>query len=91
VNFYVPDLEERRLVPLKEVLNILRNALGPSRQVKLTEDDVKKLWVELSNALRERGMDPEKYKRLFDIMIDKSKPCEDDLRWILEEIEALGG
>jgi hypothetical protein len=91
VNFYVPNLEEKRLVPLKEMLHMLREVLGPSRQAKLTEDDVEKLWVEFSNALRERGMNPEEYRRLFNIMIDRSRPYEDNLRWMLEEVEALRG
>jgi hypothetical protein len=91
VNFYVPNLEEKRLVPLKEMLHMLREVLGSSRQVRLTEDDVKKLWVEFSNALHERGMNPEEYRRLFNIMIDRSRPYEDNMRWMLEEVEALRG
>jgi hypothetical protein len=94
VNFYVPNLEERRLVPLKETLHMLREVLGPSRQVRqvrLTEDDVKKLWVEFSNALRKHGMNPEEYRRLFNIMIDRSRPYEDNLRWMLEEVRELRG
>jgi hypothetical protein len=91
VNFYVPNLEERRLVPLKEMLHMLREVLGPSKRARLTEDDVEKLWVEFSKALRERGMDPEGYRKLFNIMIDRSRPYEDNLRWMLEEVEALRG
>jgi len=87
VNFYVPNLEERRLVPLKEMLQLLKDVLGPSKQVGLTEDEVEKLWAEFSKALRERGMDPEKHRELFGIMIDRSRPYEDNLRWMLEEIE----
>jgi len=94
VNFYVPNLEERRLVPLKETLHMLREVLGPSRQVRqvrLTEDDVKKLWVEFSNALRKHDMNPKEYRRLFNIMIDRSRPYEDNLRWMLEEVRELRG
>jgi hypothetical protein len=91
VNFYVPNLEERRLVPLREMLHMLREVLGPSKRARLTEDDVEKLWVEFSKALRERGMDPEGYRKLFNIMIDRSRPYEDNLRWMLEEVEALRG
>ena len=87
VNFYVPNLEERRLVPLKEMLQLLKDVLGPSKQVWLTEDEVEKLWAEFSKALREHGMDPEKHRELFGIMIDRSRPYEDNLRWMLEEIE----
>jgi hypothetical protein len=47
------------------------------------------LWAEFSKALRERGMDPEKHRKLFRIMIDRSRPYEDNLRWMLEEIEVL--
>jgi len=89
VNFYVPNLEERRLVPLEEMLQLLRDVLGPSKQVWLTEDEVEKLWAEFSKALRERGMDPEKHRELFRIMIDRSRPYEDNLCWMLEEIEVL--
>jgi hypothetical protein len=89
VNFYVPNLEERRLVPLEEILQLLRGAVGPSKQVWLTEDEVEMLWAEFSKALRECGMDPEKHRELFSIMIDRSRPYEDNLRWMLEEIEVL--
>jgi hypothetical protein len=43
VNFYVPNLEERRLVPLKEMLQLLRGSVGSSKQVWLTEDEVEML------------------------------------------------
>jgi hypothetical protein len=88
VNFYVPNLEERRLVPLKELFQLLRGAVDPSKRVQLTEDEVDKLWAEFSKALRERGMDPEKHRELFS-MIDWSKSYEDNLRWMLTEIEVL--
>ena len=89
MNFYVPNLEERRLVPLKEMLQLLRGSVGSSKQVWLTEDEVEMLWAEFSKALRERGMDPEKHRELFSIMIDRSRSYEDNLRWMLEEIEVL--
>ena len=88
VNFYVPNLEERRLVPLEELFQLLRGAVGPSKRVLLTEDEVDKLWAEFSKALRERGMDPEKHRELFS-MIDRSKSYEDNLCWMLTEIEVL--
>jgi hypothetical protein len=94
VNFYLPHVKERRLVPLKEAFHILRDAIGPSKPIgELATDDVDRLWSEFSRALRERGMDPEeeRYKRLFKFMIDRSKSYQDNLSDMLEEVELLRG
>jgi hypothetical protein len=91
VNFYLPDLRKRKLIPLKQVLRMLREAVASSRPVMLTEGDLEKLRTEFSKALRERGMDPEaeEYKRLFKIMVVRSKSYQENLRWMQEEIESL--
>ena len=91
VDFYLSDIRKRKLVPLKRVFRMLREAAAPSRPVMLTEDDVEKLRAEFSKALRERGMDPEaeEYKRLFKIMVVRSRSYQENLRWMREEIESL--
>jgi hypothetical protein len=90
VNFYLPNIREKKLAPLRDILRELKNTVGPSKLVdELTEEDVKRLWSEFSHALRERGMDPEKHKKLFTIMLDRSKSYQDNLNCMLEEIKLL--
>jgi hypothetical protein len=90
VNFYLPNIRERRLVPLREAFRMLKDAIGPLKPVKeLTEDDVKRLWNEFSQELREYRMDPDKYERFFKLMLDKSKSYKDNLSYMLEEITLL--
>jgi len=90
VNFYLPNIRERRLVPLREVFRMLKDAIGPLKPVEeLTEDDVKRLWSEFSQALREYRMDPHEYEGLFKVMLDKSKSYKDNLSYMLEEIKLL--
>jgi hypothetical protein len=90
VNFYLPNIREKKLVPLRDVFRELKNTVGPPKLVdELTGEDVKRLWSEFSHALRKRGMDPEKHKKLFTIMLDRSKSYQDNLSCMLEEIKLL--
>jgi hypothetical protein len=87
VNFYLSNVRERKLVPLRDVFHMVKDAIGPSKPVEeLTADDVGSLWSEFSQALRECGVDPEKCKRLFNLMLDRSKPYQDNLSRMLEEV-----
>jgi hypothetical protein len=90
VNFYLPNIRERKLVPLKEVFRMLKSVIGPPERVEeLTEDDVKRLWEEFSQALREGGMDPEKYRELFYLLLNRSKSYEENLCKLLEEAKFI--
>jgi hypothetical protein len=90
VNFYLPNIRERKLVSLKDFFHILKNAIGPSKpDIELTANDIERLWSEFSQALRECGVNPEKHRRLFTIMLDRSKSYQDNLSHMLEEIKLL--
>jgi len=50
---------------------------------------VEKLWNEFSKALLERGKNPEDHRGLFNIMVVRHKSFEENLRWMLEEIDHI--
>ena len=82
VNFYLPNIRERKLVPLRDVFHMLKNVVTPS-----TEDDDKCLWSEFSQALRENGIDPSEYKNFFALTLDRSKSYQENLSFMLEKIK----
>ncbi|MCL7401164.1 MAG: hypothetical protein LZ163_06390 [Thaumarchaeota archaeon] len=47
-----PLMLRKRLVPLRESLYTLKNAMDPSKLAMLTEDEVEGLRLEFLNALR---------------------------------------
>ena len=87
VNFYLPNVRERKLVPLKQVFRTLKSAIGTRRVEVLTEDDVKRLWEEFSQALREGGKDPEKYREVFYLLLNRFETYQENLRKLLEEVK----
>jgi hypothetical protein len=89
VNFYLPDLREKRLIPLRELFRILRESVGPLKPAILTEDDIGKLWNEFSEKLRKHGVSPEKYRERFEGLINRFKSYQENRNWILEEVEKL--
>jgi len=91
VNFYLPNIKERKLIPLKDVFSMLKDVIGTSSEVteKLTKDEVERLRNEFSQALRESGLDPEKYEKFFEFMLDCSKSYLDNLSRMLEEVKLL--
>jgi hypothetical protein len=91
VSFYLPNLRERKLIPLEEVFKMLRKVIGSSKPAELSEDDIKRLWEEFSEDLRENGVSLEEAEkeRLFSFMIVRSKSYEENRRWMLEEIKHL--
>jgi hypothetical protein len=88
INFYLPNLKERRLIPLQEVFHMLKEAMAPLEPAILTEDDIERLWNEFSEKLREYGENPEKYRAVFEGMSNRYKSYEEN-RWILDEVEGL--
>ena len=89
VNFYLPNLKEEKLIPLEHVLSKLKEILGFLKSVTLTDEEVEKLWNEFSKALLERGKNPEDHRGLFNIMVVRHKSFEENLRWMLEEIDHI--
>jgi hypothetical protein len=92
VNFYLPNIKDKKLVPLKDIFHMLRNTIGSSKPtIELTADDIKNLWNEFSKALREYGMNPENanYRRIFNVTIDCSKSYQENLSRILEEVKGI--
>jgi hypothetical protein len=92
INFYIPNVRERKLIPLEQVFNKLRETFSSSKSMMgLTEDNVKQLWNEFSKALREYGINPEeeKYKRIFKYALNYSKSYQDNLKYIMEEVKRL--
>ena len=86
VNFYLPNVRERKLVPLKQAFRTLKSAIGPRGRVEeLTEDDARRLWEEFSRELRERGIDPEKRRETFYSLLNRSRSYQENLRRLLEE------
>jgi len=78
VNFYLVNVEERRLISFKEVLQILKEITSPSGLgEKLSEDDIKRLWNVFSQELNKAGEDPRKYKNVFSYLIDPFKSYKD--------------
>jgi len=89
VDFYLLDLKEEKLIPLRQVLSRLKEILGSSEHAMLTDDEVERLWNEFSNALLKCGKNPEDYRKLFDIIIVRYKSFKENLRWMLEEIDII--
>jgi hypothetical protein len=91
VSFYLPNLRERKLIPLEEVFKMLRGIKGSSKPAGLSEDDIKRLWEEFSEALRKNGVSLEEAEkeRLFNFMIVRWKSYEENRRWMLEEVKYL--
>jgi len=91
VSFYLPNLRERKLIPLEEVFQMLRGIKESSKPAGLSEDDIRRLWEEFSEALRENGVSLEEAEkeRLFNFMIVRSKSYEENRRWMLEEVKWL--
>ena len=90
VNFYLVNVEERRLISFKEVLQILKEITSPSGLgEKLSEDDIKHLWDVFSQELNKAGEDPRKYKNVFSYLIDPFKSYQENLNHILEEIKEI--
>jgi len=95
VNFYLPDLKEKKLISLRKVLHMLRESVGllkpaiPTEPAILTEDDIKRLWNEFSEKLHEHGVDPEKYRKRFEGLINRFKSYQENRDWILEEVKKL--
>jgi hypothetical protein len=95
VNFYLPDLKEKKLISLRNVLHMLRESVGllkpaiPTEPAILTEDDIKRLWNEFSEKLHEHGVDPEKYRKRFEGLINRFKSYQENRDWILEEVKKL--
>jgi hypothetical protein len=87
VNFYLPDLRDRKLIPLKQVFRTLESAIGTRRVEELTEDDVRRLWEDFSQALREGGKDPEKYREVFYLLLNRFETYQENLRRLLEEVK----
>lgn len=90
VNFYLVNIEERRLISFKEVLQILKEITSSSGLgEKLSEDDIKHLWDVFSQELNKAGVDPRKYENVFSHLIDPFKSYQENLNHILEEIEEI--
>jgi len=90
VNFYLVNVEERRLISFKEVLQILKEITSSSGLgEKLSEDDIKRLWNVFSQELNKVGEDPRKYENVFSYLIDPFKSYQENLNHILEEIEEI--
>jgi hypothetical protein len=92
VKFYIPNIVEKKLVPLKQVIGELRKVFSSLKPVgALTEKDVERLWNEFSRMLQEHGIDPEeeRYKRLFKCALNYSKSYEENLNYIKEEIKNI--
>jgi hypothetical protein len=92
VNFYIPNVVEKKLVPLRQVIGELREIFSSLKPTKgLTEEDTKHLWNEFSRILREHGINPEeeRYKRLFEHALNYSKSYEENLNYIKEEIKSI--
>lgn len=90
VNFYLVNIEERRLISFKEVLQILKEITSSSGLgEKLSEDDIKRLWNVFSQELNKAGEDPRKYENVFRHLIDPFKSYRENLNHILEEIEEI--
>jgi pyruvate-formate lyase-activating enzyme len=87
VNFYLPNIRERKLVPLKQVFHMLKSVIGTRRVEELTEDNVRRLWEEFSQALREGGKDPEKYREVFYLLLNRFETYQENLRRLLEEVK----
>jgi hypothetical protein len=90
VNFYLVNIEERRLISFKEVFQILKEITSSSGLgEKLSEDDIKHLWDVFSQELNKAGEDPRKYENVFSHLIDPFKSYQENLNRILEEIEEI--
>jgi hypothetical protein len=90
VNFYLVNIEERRLISFKEVFQILKEITSSSGLgEKLSEDDIKRLWDVFSQELNKAGEDPRKYENVFRYLIDPFKSYQENLNHILEEIEEI--
>jgi hypothetical protein len=90
VKFYIPNIMEKKSVPLKQVIGELRKVFSYLKPVgALTEKDVERLWNEFSRMLREHGIDPEeeRYKRPFKCALNYSKSYEENLNYILNYIK----
>jgi len=94
VKFYLLNIKERRLVPLDEVFENLEKLFkrqGESGQQLLSDSDVEALWQIYSEKLREAGINPQdpRYKRIFESILDYSASREENLKRLLEELEAI--
>jgi hypothetical protein len=90
VNFYIPNINEKKLVPLRDVLDMLKNvisSLKPTEELRI--DEVERLWNIFSQELNKCGIDPERRKMLFNVILDRSKSYQDNLNRILEEVRLL--
>jgi len=94
VEFFLVNIKERKLIPLKEALNNLKKLIKSQREFKgylLSEDDKKDLWEVFSRKLEEAGVNPQdpRYKRMFESLLDYSKSYEENLKLLLEEVKPI--
>jgi hypothetical protein len=90
VGFYIPNIRERRLISLEQVLSELKKIFNFYKPAKgLTKEDIEQLWNKFSEALRQHGIDPEQeyFKKIFETALDYSKSYEENLYYIMKEAE----
>jgi hypothetical protein len=90
VGFYIPNIRERRLISLEQVLSELKKIFNFYKPAKgLTKEDIEQLWNKFSEALRQHGIDPEQeyFKKIFETALDYSESYEENLYYIMKEAE----
>jgi hypothetical protein len=90
VGFYIPNIRERRLISLEQVLSELKKIFNFYKPAKgLTKEDIEQLWNKFSEALRQHDIDPEQedFRKIFETALDYSKSYEENLYYIMKEAE----
>jgi len=90
---YLHTFQDRCRLWLEEMTRVSTWVAKAQRRVEappiLTDEEVKRLWEELSKVLREAGLKPEAYRDRFEPLIDRAFDYQDNLAILLDEARSV--